>query len=579
MACIQQSILNMIKCFRRKLSALIYCERSTVCGADDMLLVLQLAMAGVNKQCAGEFTVSLSDVVTTWKYMLHDKLDLSHEEAEVPDKYSDSRRAYDLFLKSSNMLDLIDIYQKCAALDSEIDTELSPIQLFKFISGTSYASEEISSNSAILLTPSTRHIQDNVKLSLAVKRIICSYLKLMVNSKNDLALACILNIPDRALGRDAFTDLKHASRSKQMSLFLVATSFIRSLELGGQCYAPSESDPLRKHTKGLSDFVHFIDKLDEILEIPNPSISAGRILSSIKMRLMKGRSSGDPFCLAAVDVIQDLEERINNIIHFQQEAVNASSTGISPARPKLHAINHGTASCGRETVKALIVLLDEEAASHPNSNKAEVLCSDEENEASSGVPSMLMLFRSPEQSTGSSPKPLRERVKKSMDERKVKMKQNLIRSQFACTYKEDHAVHRHFPSLSQVPTCRHPATKPVSVLCFQDEPATVSSRPTEDTNSKQAPRSASGNVHKTAGVHEKGRGTLNTLPERKSSKRKQLELNGENIDPFETELAHKRTVKELKTSKKPSATGKSTKPSAKNRLIAGQAKLTNFFRF
>ncbi|KAM6153269.1 PCNA-interacting partner isoform 9-T9 [Erethizon dorsatum] len=52
---------------------------------------------------------------------------------------------------------------------------------------------------------------------------------------------------------------------------LVATSFIRRIELGGKGYAPSPSDPLRKHIKGLSNFINFIDKLHEILgEIPNP---------------------------------------------------------------------------------------------------------------------------------------------------------------------------------------------------------------------------------------------------------------------------------------------------------------------
>lgn len=51
----------------------------------------------------------------------------------------------------------------------------------------------------------------------------------------------------------------------------MATSFIRTLELGGKGYAPSPSDPLRAHVKGLSDFINFIDKLDEILgEIRNP---------------------------------------------------------------------------------------------------------------------------------------------------------------------------------------------------------------------------------------------------------------------------------------------------------------------
>ncbi|KAM4839672.1 PCNA-interacting partner isoform X27 [Urocitellus parryii] len=60
--------------------------------------------------------------------------------------------------------------------------------------------------------------------------------------------------------------LSMAENNKQM-----ATSFIRTLELGGKGYAPSPSDPLRKHVKGLSNFIHLIDKLNEILgEIPSP---------------------------------------------------------------------------------------------------------------------------------------------------------------------------------------------------------------------------------------------------------------------------------------------------------------------
>lgn len=49
------------------------------------------------------------------------------------------------------------------------------------------------------------------------------------------------------------------------------TSFVRALQLGGRSYAPAESDPLRKHIKGLSDFVQFVDNLEEILgEVPDP---------------------------------------------------------------------------------------------------------------------------------------------------------------------------------------------------------------------------------------------------------------------------------------------------------------------
>lgn len=60
-----------------------------------------------------------------------------------------------------------------------------------------------------------------VQVRILVKKIFFSYLGLLVNSKNDLALAQVLNIPDRGLGREAFTTLKHAAREKQLSMFLV----------------------------------------------------------------------------------------------------------------------------------------------------------------------------------------------------------------------------------------------------------------------------------------------------------------------------------------------------------------------
>lgn len=56
------------------------------------------------------------------------------------------------------------------------------------------------------------------------KKYVYSYLSLLVNSKDDLALAHILNVPDRGLSREAFTKLKHASQERKMSIFLVCAS-------------------------------------------------------------------------------------------------------------------------------------------------------------------------------------------------------------------------------------------------------------------------------------------------------------------------------------------------------------------
>uniref|UniRef100_A0A0D9S1K9 PCNA-interacting partner n=2 Tax=Chlorocebus sabaeus TaxID=60711 RepID=A0A0D9S1K9_CHLSB len=575
----QKSVLDMIKEFRKNWRALCNSERTTLCGADSMLLALQLSMAENNKQHSGEFTVSLSDVLLTWKYLLHEKLNLPVENMDVTDHYEDIRKIYDDFLENSNMLDLIDVYKKCRILTSNCENNktICPSQLLDFLSGKQYAVGD-ETDLSIPTSPTSKYNQDNEKVQLLARKIIFSYLNLLVNSKNDLAVAHILNIPDRGLGREAFTDLKHAAREKQMSIFLVATSFIRTIELGGKGYAPPPSDPLRTHVKGLSNFINFIDKLDEILgEIPNPSIAGGQILSVIKMQLIKGRNSRDPFYKAIEEVAQDLDLRIKNIINSQEGVVAVSTTDISPARPKSHAINHGTAYCGRDTVKTLLVLLDEEAASAPTKNKAELLY-DEENTIHHNGTSILTLFRhrSPTQ-VNNSIKPLRERICKSMQEKKIKMKQTLIRSQFACTYKDDYMISK--DNWNNV----NLASKPLCVLHMENDLSEgVNSSVGRSTIGKSF-----GNVHLDRSKNEKVSRKSTSQTGNKSSKRKQVDLDGENIlcdngnEPPQhknVKIPKKSNDSQNKLYSKLAKVAKSNKCTAKDKLIPGQAKLTQFFR-
>lgn len=70
-----------------------------------------------------------------------------------------------------------------------------------------------------------------MQVTILAKKSVCSYLSLLVNSKDDLSLAHVLNVSDRGLGREAFTNLKHASLERKMSIFLVCVlneSFWRS---------------------------------------------------------------------------------------------------------------------------------------------------------------------------------------------------------------------------------------------------------------------------------------------------------------------------------------------------------------
>lgn len=63
-----------------------------------------------------------------------------------------------------------------------------------------------------------------LQVKTAVRRVFCSYLSLLVNSKNDMALAQTLDVPSRCLGRQAFTDIKRAAQKSNTSLFLVTNT-------------------------------------------------------------------------------------------------------------------------------------------------------------------------------------------------------------------------------------------------------------------------------------------------------------------------------------------------------------------
>ncbi|NXY52771.1 PARI protein, partial [Callaeas wilsoni] len=593
MVAFQQKISHLVKCFRRQWPLFSNSERTTVCGADCMLMALQLSMAEVNKQHHGDFTVSLSDVLETWSYLLHDKLGL-YENMKEPENYADVKKAYHAFLERSNMLDLIDIYQKCYSLGLLAEDEsISPVQLLEFISGAMNAQEN---NDSVLSTPAqiSRQGQERMKVTILAKKSVCSYLSVLVNSKDDLALAHILNVPDRGLGREAFTNLKHASQERKMSIFLMATSFIRTIELGGRHCASSLYDPLRAHVKGLSSFVHFIDKLQEIVgEILNTRVAGGRILSTVKMHLIKGRSNGDPFCQAVEEVVQDLDLKIKNIIDSQQETLTASTTGVSPARVmglllffllfsflRKQMSSACFKSCcivNRLTLKQLqglavvwpaVLVLRRICGLRTLTNLGmlEVHCN-------------FTVYRNP--SKKKAPQSKNPGLPFSCDffmsDWYLQMKQTSIKSQFACTYKNDvsemSGQHSH-----AIPTCKHPVRK-------QHLKAGKCAEGTKSCLDVPVLGTISESVHQTRSYTEMGK--LSCQPRNKNSENEQMDFNNDKIiSDKESEPSLQKYSKRLKISNssqkeldsKIGGKRKQTKTASKNKLIAGQAKLTRFFQ-
>nr|XP_015816841.2 PCNA-interacting partner [Nothobranchius furzeri] len=585
MAALGDRLKVMVKTFRRECHRMLESERTTIHGADGMLLVLQVAMAEVNKQLNGEFRVALSDVLMAWKHLLLDRLHLPPPSSARLENYDLILEAYESFLQRSNTLDLIDVlsmYKQLKVVDSDPEEPVGSIQLFEVLSGNMEVPE--GPNSPVPSTPSSRSRPCSSQVKTAVRRVFCSYLSLLVNSKNDMALALTLDVPCRSLGQQAFTDIKHAARSNKTSLFLAVTSFVRAIQLGGKGYAPAESDPLRKHVKGLSDYVQFLDILEEILgETPDPSECGARLLTAIRAALVKGRSSGDAVHAAAEETTKELKERILQLHQIQKRATNDYGTGISPARPKAYAVNHATAYGGRDTVKVLLALLDEEALAPPCPNKADLLSEDQPALSGAEGTCVLMLFRSPEVPTGCSPEPLRNRVQSRLNLLKPKARDRLIRSQFACTYKdEEPPLNRtlDFLSTSQAPTCVHPAPKPKMTPSVDDELSLDVEDATTAKPSRGCWTKEPGEARREAALEQRsgnaqnaGAGPRNKKKAGIQMQNKRKQLDCDQRSGSENQPPEKKQHSCVKVPSK-----NVCKASNKKKLIAGQAKLTNFFR-
>uniref|UniRef100_A0A673ZQ22 PCNA-interacting partner n=1 Tax=Salmo trutta TaxID=8032 RepID=A0A673ZQ22_SALTR len=544
----------VVRTFRRECLRVLESERTNIHGADGMLMVLQLAIAEVNKQESGEFSVALSDVQMAWKHLLLDKLHLPlYNDSSRPENYDIIRKEYDSFLKRTNTMDLIDIHSMYKQLRVDLDPEepLSSVQLFQFLSSNMETYEVRDSLSQVPSTPSSKSKPCSTQVNrYVVRRVFCAYLDQLVNSKNDMALAHTLDTPSRSLGRIAFTDLKHGA----------VTSFVRVIQLGGKGYAPTESDPLRKHVKGLSDFLHFTDNLEEILgDNPNPSIAGVRLVTSIRAALLKGQASGDIVYAAADETAKDLKERIAQI-HLSHRLQSARGTGISPARPRYHTVK----------VFPVAQLVEHDALALPCRNKAVLRAADQAVLSGEEGTCMLTLFRSPEVPTGSSPKPLQHRFQERQDQLKPKVhtQPQTIRSQFACTYQDDSELPLNrvldFPSTIQGPICVHQAPKKKAQRGGATRGVATALGP---RSGNDAPSSRAGRGGLKTNIQTEGSS--------KACKRKLVDCSEHCGSEYQPPLKKPPTSV---TSTKLSGKNGGAKAPSKKKLIAGQGELTSFFR-
>ncbi|XP_019617998.1 PREDICTED: PCNA-interacting partner-like [Branchiostoma belcheri] len=399
-----------------------------------------------------------------------------------------------------------------------------------------------------------------------IRKVFQSYLTLLLNCRDEIALARAINIPDRELDHRAFTELKRAARNKNMPMCQTAVSFVMQKRLGGKSYAPSQDNPLLQHIKGLSEFVTLLQKMQTVVEECTDARAAlGRLLTMLKNVLM--RSKDLTLRRASVEAVAMamMEEAGRLADHLSQGRADTASPKRSPGS--------GGSVYGRDVSRFIQLFLDRQAGRPSVGHVVEVL-SDVYTSQSTPVriPSLVSQFRSPDPETEKSREdtPLLQRTMQRMKDMNNK-KPAVPRYQSDCSWA--------MPAVSVSPLNNNRDEIYVDCQSPVNHRDVITTR-APPTNILQAEEN------------------LDREEDEETKKRKRKELinkilesaeDQENVDldrrPAAAKNSGKRTLKDAgiapssqppsKKPKKP-ATTKSKKKVAP--LLTGQKKLTSFFR-
>ncbi|XP_022241807.1 PCNA-interacting partner-like isoform X2 [Limulus polyphemus] len=247
-----------------------------------------------------------------------------------------------------------------------------------------------------------------------VEQVMTAFIRLLVNSRDELALAMAITSPLVGLSHAAFTHLKHRSMETGMPMCQTAVSYVMKLRLGGKSYAPPLNCSLRPYTKGLGIFVDVLNSLQIIMEEDFSTESAvRRILNILKNKFLKlavpdikANSIETVFEKLHVLTVDLLRKQRNNLLSLEQ--------GI-----------HTTTMLGQSTFLVLRELIDCVNTSTVHLDPMTILSGSGQQRTPMTIPSVFAYFRSPEDLIENTEdvKPLRLRQTEKSQLKKVVVKQ------------------------------------------------------------------------------------------------------------------------------------------------------------
>lgn len=301
--------------------------RATLLSPMDQLIAIQLCLAEKNKQDTGDFDVEVSVVLQASKDITNQKL-LSNYDITSCTQESGICDLYTQFLEDCNAVDSCDVFdrikeelQKNELLKRNISKQVFVIldmpkslvekkmlellcecRCVKSVTmevpmdsndNVTLAIENSCIASILNADPASSTVKKPQSITEAyVRNVFLSYLELIVNSRSELALARVFNVPDRELTHIAFTMLKREAREKKMTMYQTASSLIMRIRLGGKGYAPDPNHPLGAYIKGIGELVTLIQRMETIIE-EDPVIGSAcnRTVNIIKKEMLKCKDS------------------------------------------------------------------------------------------------------------------------------------------------------------------------------------------------------------------------------------------------------------------------------------------------
>lgn len=121
-------------------------------------------------------------------------------------------------------------------------------------------------------------------------RMVNAFFRVLVNSRDELALTMVMASPVVKLGQDAFTELRRLSLEEKIPLCQAAVSYVVRARLGGDSYQAPAKCPLKAHLCKLASFVDLLHKLQTAVEEDRTAAAVAKIISILTRRVRTATS-------------------------------------------------------------------------------------------------------------------------------------------------------------------------------------------------------------------------------------------------------------------------------------------------